>query len=77
MTITQAEAIAAGLTLNMREIMIGNLIDIPPEEADELEAAGLKLPAYFHEEGDGRRMIWPITPLGLEVRAILLKEPTV
>jgi hypothetical protein len=71
--VSDVAQIAAGLTLPQRVIMLGDLYDIPPEDCDELESLGLKGAAYFHpdEHSEDRRMVWPITPLGLAVRAYL------
>jgi hypothetical protein len=71
---TDIPTIAAGLTKAQRTIMLGHQIDIPPEEADQLEELDLKQPAYFHETHDTRRMVWPITPLGLAVREYLQEQ---
>ncbi|MDG2515568.1 hypothetical protein P7B04_23120 [Sphingobium yanoikuyae] len=74
---TPAHQIAEKLTEAQRDIMIGHLVDIPPHEAAELEELGLKEPAYFdNPESASRRLIYPITPLGLAVRAILLSKET-
>ena len=75
MTTPDPEQMAALLTKAQREIMLGHLVDIPPEECGELEELGLKNAAYFHEEADYRRMVWPITPLGLAVRNIVKDQP--
>lgn len=64
--------IASKLTKAQRDIMLGHLVDIPPDESDALKAADLKGDAFFHDEGDYRRMVWPITPKGLELRAAIL-----
>jgi len=72
---TPAHQIAEKLTEAQRDIMIGRLVDIPPHEAAELEELGLKEPAYFdNPESASRRLIYPITTLGLAVRAILLSK---
>ena len=74
MTPEQIAAVAGKLTKAQRDIVAGHLVDIPPEEAEQLEALGLKGVEYWHEEEWGRRMIWPILPLGLAVRDYLEKE---
>ncbi len=61
----------AKLTLAQRDIMLGHMVEIPPEDCDELIALGLKGEEYFDESGAERRMVWPITRAGLQVRAAL------
>ena len=68
----EAETIAKGLTKAQRDIMLGHMVEIPPEEAESLEAKGLKEPSYLVETVVYKR-VWPITPLGLEVRRHLLE----
>jgi hypothetical protein len=70
-----AADIAAKLTKAQRDTMLGHMVEIPPEEADALEAMGLKEPSYVVETVVHRR-VWPITPLGLEVRNHLKKGQT-
>ena len=64
---------AAELTNAQRDIMCGHLVEIPPEDCDDLIERGLKGQDYWHEEANGRRLIWPITPLGLTVRAAIAR----
>ena len=67
---TEAERIAAGLTEAQRDTILGHMVEIPPEEYEELQALGLKgepekqRVVYY-------RTIYPITDKGLAVRAIL------
>ena len=68
-----AAEIAAGLTKAQRDTMLGHMVEIPPNEADALEAMGLKGPPYVVKTVVHKR-VWPITPLGLEVRAILERK---
>lgn len=69
-TARDLEALAAKLTEAQREIMLGEIVDIPPEEVDGLKALGLKGEEYIH---DGR-LIWPITNDGLQLRAHITKD---
>lgn len=67
---SRAEEVAGKLTKAQRDTMLGHMVEIPPEEADALEAMGLKMPSYVVATVVHKR-VWPVTPLGLEVRRIL------
>ena len=69
----ESEALAKGLTKAQRDTMLGHMVEIPPEEADELERLGLKEPSYVVETVVHKR-VWPITETGLAVRAHLQGE---
>lgn len=76
MTNPTVAELAAGLSEAEKDIMLGHLVDIPPEEGERLLELGLKGECYFHHEPGTRRMIWPITPLGLATRAHLSSQET-
>jgi len=65
--------IAEGLTQAQRDIILGHLVDIPPDESDQLESMALKGEMFF-EWVRVRKVTWPITPLGLSVRSYLLSQ---
>ena len=71
---TDPREIAARLTEAQRDILSGHLVEIPPDEAQTLIDLDLKGEPYFIRETVSRK-VWPITPLGLAVRAELEKEP--
>lgn len=73
---TDIVQIAAGLTKAQIDTILGHMVEIPPEEADELERLGLKGKSFVEEVVVYKR-VWPITETGLAVRARLLanKEP--
>ena len=64
---TDPREIAASLTEAQRVIMLGHLVEITPEEAEQLEEWGLKLAAR-REKFTVEKLVWPITDLGLAVR---------
>lgn len=63
--------IAANLTSAQRCIILGQMVEIPPEEAQQLIDLGLKLPEREEQVLVTRRW-WPITVAGLEVRELLI-----
>lgn len=70
---TDIETMAKGLTGAQRDIMLGHLVEIPPEEASALEEMGLKLQSRT-EKVLVKRIVWPITKKGLAVRDYLKGE---
>ncbi len=65
----QIAEIAAVMSEAQRVVMLGELIEITPEECEQLEAWGLKEPLGDPEKRtSGGMLIWPITPRGLAVR---------
>ena len=67
---TDPAAIAVGLSPAQRDIMLGHMVEITPEESQQLEDMGLKGKMTF-EYIRVRKMTWPITKAGLAVRAAL------
>lgn len=65
--------IAGKLTEAQRDIMMGHMVEIPPQDAEQLEVWGLKEPQRKITETI-TRTIWPITQRGLAVRNYLNGE---
>lgn len=66
------QTLADSLSDAQRLVMLGELVEVTPDECDQLEELGLRLPTPRHgKRTDGGMLIWPITPLGLELRAFL------
>ena len=64
---TDVASIAEGLSEAQRDTMMGHMVEIPPEEAEQLQALGLKKPSFEMQQVVTKR-VWPITTLGLAVR---------
>lgn len=70
---TDIDAIIEGLSEAQKDAMRGELAEIPPDEVDELQRLGLKLPEYEVEQVVIKR-VWPSTTKGQAVRARLLGD---